>query len=77
MCLTNSEFDDRCAGPHSDGAKLTVPSALRNPVGRVQVGLAERLPQAAERKWWKLNGYQLLGDVIRGVQFKDGTKVAA
>jgi transposase-like protein len=36
-----------------------------------------KLAQAAERKWRKLNGHQLLGDVIRGVQFKDGTKVAA
>ena len=36
-----------------------------------------KLSQAAERKWRKLNGHQLLGDVIRGVQFKDGTKVAA
>jgi len=36
-----------------------------------------QLAQAAERKWRKLNGYELLGDVIRGVQFKDGIKVAA
>ena len=36
-----------------------------------------KLAQAAERKWRKLNGHLLLGDVIRGVQFKDGTKVAA
>lgn len=36
-----------------------------------------KLAQAAERKWRKLNGYQLLGDVIRGVRFKDGIKVAA
>jgi transposase-like protein len=36
-----------------------------------------KLAQAAERKWRKLDGYELLGDVIRGVQFKDGTKVAA
>jgi len=36
-----------------------------------------KLAQAAERKWRKLNGHALLGDVIRGVQFKDGTKVAA
>jgi len=36
-----------------------------------------KLARAAERKWRKLNGYELLGDVIRGVQFKDGTKVAA
>ena len=35
-----------------------------------------KLAQAAERKWRKLNGYALLGDVIRGVQFKDGTKVS-
>lgn len=36
-----------------------------------------KLAQAAERKWRKLNGHTLLGDVIRGVQFKDGAKVAA
>lgn len=36
-----------------------------------------KLAQAAERKWRKLNGHELLGDIIRGVQFKDGTKVAA
>jgi transposase-like protein len=36
-----------------------------------------KLAQAAERKWRKLDGYELLGDVIRGVKFKDGTKVAA
>ena len=35
-----------------------------------------KLAQAAERKWRKLNGYALLGDVIRGVHFKDGTKVS-
>ena len=36
-----------------------------------------KLAQAAERKWRKLDGHRLLGDIIRGVQFKDGTKVAA
>ena len=36
-----------------------------------------KLAQAAERKWRKLNGHHLLRDVIRGVQFKDGIKVAA
>ena len=36
-----------------------------------------KLAQAAERTWRKLNGHQLLGDVIRGVRFEDGTKVAA
>jgi hypothetical protein len=35
------------------------------------------LARAAERKWWKLNGHALLGDVIRGVRFQDGSKVAA
>jgi len=33
--------------------------------------------QPAERKWRKLNGYQLLGDLLRGMRFKDETKVAA
>lgn len=36
-----------------------------------------KLAQAAERKWRKLNGHALLGDIIRGVRFKDGIKVAA
>ena len=36
-----------------------------------------KLAQSAERKWRKLNGHQLLGDVLQGVRFKDGTKVAA
>ena len=36
-----------------------------------------KLAQSAERKWRKLNGYRLLGDILRGVQFKDGTRVAA
>ena len=36
-----------------------------------------KLAQSAERKWRKLNGYRLLGDILRGVQFKDGAKVAA
>ena len=36
-----------------------------------------KLAQAAERSWRKLDGYNLLGDVIRGVRFKDGTRVAA
>jgi transposase-like protein len=36
-----------------------------------------KLAQAAERKWRRLNGHQLLGDVIRGIIFKDGIKEAA
>ena len=36
-----------------------------------------KLAQSAERRWRKLNAYKLLGDIIRGVQFQDGTKVAA
>ena len=33
-----------------------------------------KLAQAAERRWRKLNGHQLLTDVIRGVRFIDGIK---
>ncbi|MCP5021459.1 MAG: IS256 family transposase, partial [bacterium] len=36
-----------------------------------------KLAQAAERKWRKLDGHEFLGDVIQGVQFKDGIKVTA
>ncbi|MEZ6018441.1 MAG: IS256 family transposase [Planctomycetota bacterium] len=36
-----------------------------------------KLAQAAERKWRKLDGHALLGDIIRGVIFKNGIKVAA
>ena len=36
-----------------------------------------KLAQSAERKWRKLNGHALLGDVIRGLRFKDGIKVVA
>ena len=36
-----------------------------------------KLAQATERKWRKLNGYRLLGDIIRGVRFRDGIKIAA
>ena len=36
-----------------------------------------KLAHAAERTWRKLNGHELLGDVIRGVEFKDGIRVAA
>jgi putative transposase len=36
-----------------------------------------KLAQAAERKWRKLNGHALLGDIIQDIQFKDGIKVSA
>jgi len=36
-----------------------------------------KLAQSAERKWRKLDSYALLGEIIRGARFKDGTKVAA
>lgn len=36
-----------------------------------------KLAQSAQNSWRKLNGYKLLADVFRGVQFKDGTKVSA
>ena len=36
-----------------------------------------KLAEAAQKTWRKLNGYKLLADVYRGVQFKDGIKVNA
>lgn len=36
-----------------------------------------QLALSAEKRWRKLNGHQLLADVINGVQFKDGIKVFA
>lgn len=36
-----------------------------------------KLAQAAQRRWRKLNGHQLLSDVIRGVRFVDGIKELA
>jgi transposase-like protein len=36
-----------------------------------------KLALGPERKWRKFNGHALLGDVIQGVQFKDGIKAAA
>ena len=44
---------------------------------RACLAMVFKLAQSAERKWRKLNGYKLLGDVIRGVTFKDGIKVIA
>jgi putative transposase len=36
-----------------------------------------KLAQSAEKSWRRLNGHLLLADIIHGVQFKDGIKVAA
>jgi putative transposase len=36
-----------------------------------------KLAQSAEKNWRRLNRHQFLADVIHGVQFKDGIKVAA
>jgi hypothetical protein len=36
-----------------------------------------KLSQAAEKRWRRLNGAILLRDLIEGVKFKDGAKVAA
>jgi len=44
---------------------------------RACLAMVFKLAQSAERKWRKLNGYKLLGDVLRGVNFKDGIKVIA
>ena len=36
-----------------------------------------KLTKSAERRWRKLNGHELLPDVIRGVPFVNGAKEAA
>ncbi|QDU66542.1 IS256 family transposase [Engelhardtia mirabilis] len=41
------------------------------------LAMVYKLAKSAEKTWRKLNGHEHLGDVIRGVQFKDGIKVAA
>lgn len=33
-----------------------------------------KLGQSAEKRWHKLRGFKLLGEVIRGVKFVDGEK---
>ncbi|TDY54544.1 hypothetical protein C8D99_12722, partial [Aminivibrio pyruvatiphilus] len=35
-----------------------------------------KLAQSAEKRWRKLKGYELLGEVITGVIFKDGIRVS-
>jgi len=36
-----------------------------------------KLMQSAAKKWWLLNGSQLLPDVIQGIRFIDGIKSQA
>jgi transposase-like protein len=36
-----------------------------------------KLARSAEKHWRRLNGHQLIGDVIAGIAFKDGEKLAA
>lgn len=36
-----------------------------------------KLAQSASKHWRKLNGSELVGEIVRGVRFVDGTKVAA
>jgi len=35
-----------------------------------------KLAQSAEKRWRRLQGYELLGDVITGVKFKDGIRMS-
>ncbi len=35
-----------------------------------------KLPQATEKKWQRLHGYELIKDVLKGVKFIDGVKYA-
>jgi hypothetical protein len=39
--------------------------------------MAFKLVQSAQESWRKLNGSKLLPDVVAGVVFKDGVKLAA
>jgi hypothetical protein len=39
--------------------------------------MAFKLVESAQQKWRKLNGSALLPEVIAGVIFKDGTRLAA
>ena len=36
-----------------------------------------KLTRSAEKKWRKLNGHELIGDVIAGIHFTDGVKTNA
>ena len=33
-----------------------------------------KLTQSAQKRWRKVNGYALLGEIITGVRFVDGVK---
>ena len=39
------------------------------------LAMAFKLMQSAQKRWHRLRGYNLLADVIEGVEFKDGIKV--
>ena len=39
------------------------------------LAMAFKLMQTAQKRWQRLRGYQLLADVVSGVQFKDGIRV--
>ena len=37
--------------------------------------MAYKLLDAAQTRWRRFNGHELVGDVLAGVKFKDGIKV--
>ena len=37
--------------------------------------MAYKLLDAAQERWRRFNGHELVGDVLAGVKFKDGIKV--
>ena len=39
------------------------------------LAMAFKLMQSAQKRWHRLRGYQLLADIIGGINFKDGIKV--
>ena len=45
--------------------------------GNTCLAMVFKLVQSAEKTWRRLLGYELIEDVINGVEFKDGLKVVA
>ena len=42
---------------------------------KAALAMAYKLLDAAQVRWRRFNGHELVGDVLDGVKFKDGTKV--
>ena len=42
---------------------------------KAALAMAYKLLDAAQERWRRFNGHELVGDVLAGVKFKDGVKV--